>query len=97
MKKLHIILSVIIALGIISGAVWRFDVCKASKSEVIELAMDFKVYKLESYRRYLQERIWAIEKQYPNQYKDMTEYRRLVEELRQLDVKISAYYQKRGG
>jgi len=97
MKKIHIILSVIIALGIISGAVWRFDTCKASKDSVIELAMDFKVYKLESYRRYLQERIWAIEKQYPNQHRDMTEYRRLVEELRQLDVKISAYYKKRGG
>lgn len=96
MKKIHIILSVVIALGAILGAVYRFDVCKASKESVIELAGNFEIYKLEQYRRYLQERIWALQNRYPNHYQTMPEYLRLVEELRQIDMKIRAFYQRGG-
>jgi len=97
MKKLSIILGVIISLGIICGGVYRFDCCKASKKSVIELAGNFQIYKLEQYRRYLQERIWTLQNRFPNSYQTMHEYRRLVEEMRQIDTKINAFYQRRGG
>ena len=109
MKKIHIILGIIIAFGVILGAVYRFDTCKASRDyvtelaklkadrkEVMDLAGNFEIYKLEQYRRYLQERIWAMQTMYPTQYSTMPEYLRLVQEMRQIDLKINAYY-KRGG
>jgi len=96
MKKIQIIIAIIVGLLAISGAGWKFYDCKADKESVLMLADDLRVYKLENYRRYLQERIWAIERQYPNSYQNMIEYRRLVEELRQLDIKIQAYYRRHG-
>jgi len=96
MKKLSIILGIIISIGLIGGSIYRFDLCKASKDSVIELAGDLRVYKLEQYRRYLQERIWAIKAQYPDTYHNMLEYQRLTEELRQIDMKIRAFYNRRG-
>lgn len=95
MKKFHLILSIIISLAIIGGAVYRFDVCKASKESVIELAGNFEMYKLEQYRNALQERIWQIQKAFPTNYHTHPEYLRLVEELKRTDKKLDAYY-KRG-
>lgn len=95
MKRLSIILGIIIGLMTISGAVYRFDVCKASKESVAQLSNNFEIYKLEQYRRYLQERIWALQTRFPQDYADHPEYRRLVEELRTIDQKIRAYYDRR--
>lgn len=95
MKTIHIILGIIISLGVISGAVYRFDVCKASKESVIELAGNFELYKLEQYRRYLQERIWQLQKAFPLDFHQHPEYQRLVQELQSIDRKLESYY-KRG-
>lgn len=69
---------------------------KADRTELEIVASDLYIYKLEQHRRYIQQRIWDIQRQYPNSYQSNSEYRRLVEELRQIDIKISAYYQRKG-
>ena len=94
LKTWHIILVMIFMLG---GAVYKFDVCKASKESVEELAGDYKNYKLESYSKHLLQRIWDLERRYPNSYAQMPEYRHLKEELRKVDLKIQAYYNRRKG
>ncbi len=96
MKKLHLILVVIVAIAAILGGVYRFDHCKVAKAEYENYVAATDNFKFESYRRYLQERIWAMKRNYPNRYSQMPEYSRLVEELRQLDLKINAYYNRRG-
>ena len=95
MKKLSLILGIIISITVIGGAVYRFDVCKASKEEVAQLAGNFEIYKLEQYRRYLQERIWALQTKFQQTYQSHPEYMRLVEEMKQIDKKLEGYY-KRG-
>lgn len=97
MNKLHLILGILISIGIIYGAVYRFDICKASRSSVVELKADFSIYKLEQYRRYLQERIWQLQRENPQTYTNLGEYKRLVEELRMIDIKIKSYYKFRKG
>lgn len=94
MKKLSLILGIIISLSIMLGAVYRFDTCKASKEEVAQLAGNFEIYKLEQYRRYLQERIWALQSRFPQTYMSHPEYMRLTEELRQIDKKLEGYYRR---
>ena len=99
MRKLTLaetFLAVIISLGIIGGAVYRFDFCKVDREAFAQLEAGFDVYKLEQYRRSLQQRVWDIKKNYPNTYKNKREYQELVESLRQLDLKIKTYYLKKG-
>jgi len=95
-KKWQTIAALIVAMIVIGTSGWKFFECKASKSSVIELAANFDIYKLEQYRRYMNQRIWDIKREYPNQYQNMREYHRLIEELRQIDMKINAFYQKKG-
>jgi len=91
MKNISIILGIIISLSVVGGGIYRFDTCKASRESVEQLAGNFEVYKLEQYRRYLQERIWALQ---DRGQQNTDEYRRLIEELRQIDLKLKAYYQR---
>lgn len=95
-KKVSTILGIIISIGVIAGAGWTFYEKKADRIELSELAGNFQVYKLEQYRRYLNQRIWDLKREFPDRYRDMREYQRLVEELRQIDQKIDAYYRKGG-
>ena len=95
MKKLSLILGIIISITVIGGAVYRFDVCKASKESVQQLAGNFEIYKLEQYRRHLQERIWALQSRFLQTYMQHPEYLRLIDELKQIDKKLEGYY-KRG-
>jgi len=83
-----------VGLLMLGGSGWKFYECKASKESVLELSANFDIYKLEQYRRYLNQRIWDIKREHPNQYQNKREYLLLVEELRQLDAKINAYYLK---
>lgn len=96
MKKISIILGIIIAASTILGAGWKFYDAKADRIQVERLAGSFEAYKLQQYRRYLQERIWSMETRYPKTYTHMPEYKRLIEELKQIDLKINAYYQRNG-
>jgi len=96
MSNLQKFLAIILALGAIFGAVWRFDSCKVAKAEFKAYVADTDVFKLETYRRALQQRIWDIKREFPNTYQNMREYLNLLDELRALDVKISAHYQKKG-
>ena len=96
MKKLQIIVAIIVGMIAIGGTGWKFYECKADKIQVLELAANFDIYKLEQYRRYMNQRIWDIKREYPNRYQNMREYHRLVEELRQIDMKINAFYQRKG-
>ena len=93
MSNLQKILAIILALGAIGGAVYRFDICKVAKADFQHYVASTENFKLESYRRYVQQKIWAMEQRYPTTYHQMPEYKQLVEELRQIDVKINAYYQ----
>lgn len=95
-KKVGTILGVIIALGTILGAGWSFYDCKADKTELVKLQSAFNVYQLEQQRRYLQQRIWELQRQFPQTYMNMVEYHRLVNELKAIDQQINAYYQRKG-
>jgi len=96
-KKIATILGIIISLGIIGGAVYSFDQRKVDKEVYVEFVASTHVQFLEQHRRYIQQRIWEMQARYPNTYPDMIEYQRLVEELRQIDMKIRAFYRRRGG
>jgi len=107
-KKIGTILGIIISVGVIAGAVWSFEQRKVDRTLYEEQRkVDRTRYEehvaytdirfMEQYRKELQQRIWTIMKSYPNQYHSMTEYQRLVQELRQIDMKIRAFYMKRGG
>jgi hypothetical protein len=96
MTRLQTILAIIISLTVITGSVWRFDVCKASKGEVIELKEDLATFKLSEYRKELVMRIWRIEKEFPKTYQNRIDWLELQEELKLLDLKIKAYYNKKG-
>lgn len=96
MKRLSLMLGIIISLSVILGAVYRFDSCKVSQAAFKEYVALNDTMWLENYRRDLQQRIWAIQKEFPNTYQQRDEYRRLVEELRLLEIKIKAYYESKG-
>jgi len=96
MSNLQKILAIILALIAICGAVWRFDSCKVAKAEFKAYVAGADTFKLEVYRKALQQRIWDIKREFPNTYQNMREYLNLLDELRALDVKINAYYQKKG-
>jgi hypothetical protein len=95
LKTWQVILAILIMLGTIGGTGWKFYECKASKQSVENLAGDYKNYKMESYRQHLLQRIWALEARYPKHYAQLREYRQLQEELRKVDLKIQAYYNRR--
>jgi len=97
LNKVYTILSIIVAVIIIGTAVYSFEQRKVDKVQYEEYCAFTDVRFLEQYRKELNMRIWAIMHNYPNQYHDMIEYQRLVEELRCIDIKIRAFYQKRGG
>ena len=96
MKKLQIIIAIIVGLMAIGGTGWKFYDCKASKAEFQEYVSMNDTMWLENYRRDLQKRIWDIQREYPHNYQNMTEYKRLVEELGLIEIKIQAYYQGKG-
>jgi len=96
MTRLQTILAIIVSLTVISGAVWRFDVCKASKIEVAEVKADLATFKLSDYRKELVMRIWRIEREFPITYRNRMDWLELQEELKLLDLKIKAYYNKKG-
>jgi len=96
MKKLSLILGITIALITITGAIYRFDYCKASRESVQQLAGNFEIYKLEQYRNALQIRIWDLQRAFPQTYQSHPEYIKLVIEIQQADKKLEGYY-KTGG
>lgn len=112
MKKLQIWIGVILGVCALIGTAYggfKFYSCKADRIYVDQIKQlkadkkdlelvkaDFYIYKLEQYRKYIQQRIWDIQRQYPTAYQNNSEYRRLNEELKQIDMKINAYYQKGG-
>jgi len=96
MKKIGTILGIIISLGIIAGAVYSFDQRKLNVTVHEEFVAANKTDTLERHRRYVQQRIWDIQRMFPNTYHIKIEYQQLVQELKQIDMKIRAYYQKRG-
>ena len=95
-KRILTIICIIVGLLTICGAVYRFDFCKVAKADFKQYVASTENFKLESYRRYVQQKIWAMEQRYPTTYHQMPEYKQLVEELRQIDIKIQAYYQRKG-
>lgn len=94
---LETLLAVIISLGVIGGAVYRFDFCKVDKQAFAALEAKVNVNDLKTYRRHLQQRIWDIKRQYPNNYQQRREYQELIQELKDVDAQIKAYYMKRKG
>ena len=94
LKTWHIILVIIFMIG---GAVYKFDVCKASKESVAEVKADLDNYKLTDYRKELVKRMWRIQNEFPQAYQNRTDWQELKEELRLLDLKINAYYNRKGG
>jgi len=93
---LETILAVILSLGAIGAAVYRFDYCKVDKEAFAALEAKVNVKDLESYRRHLQQRIWDIKREYPNNYEQKREYQELIQELKMIDTQIKAYYNKKG-
>ena len=93
---LETILVVILSLGAIGGAIYRFDYCKVDREAFAALEAKVDVNQLENYRRALQQRIWDIKRQYPKTYQLKREYQELMQDLRNVDTKIKAYYKKKG-
>ena len=112
MKKFAMIVGVIVSLGVIGAAIvgtlYHID---KMKLDVIQYKEDQQEYKkqhkkdlaftdvrfLENYRRDLEQRIWAMERNYPNSYHRMSEYKKLIADLRQINMKIQAFYNRKGG
>jgi len=108
--KIKTILAIIIGSLTILGSAYggfKFYSCKADrayveqikelKADKVELELvkaDFYIYKLQQRRKYVQERIWDIQRTFPHDYMNRREYRDLVQELKQLDIEINAYYNK---
>jgi len=96
-KRILTIVCIIVGLLTIGGTGWKFYDCKASKAEVAVVKDDFANFKLTDYRKELVVRIWQIEREFPNTYRNRMDWRQLTEELRLLDIKIEAYYKKGRG
>lgn len=110
--KIKTVLAIIVGVIAIIGSAYggfKFYSCKADIKAVEEIKQlkadrdelelvraDLRIYKLQQRRKYVQERIWDIQRAFPNNYMNNQEYRDLVQELRQLDVEINAYYQNKG-
>lgn len=96
MKKLQIILAVILGLMAIGGAVYKFDFCKVEKVAYAKFVAKTDNQFLQNHRRYIQSRIWELQRTFPQTYLHMREYKELAQELSNIDMKINAYYQKKG-
>ena len=101
MKNWAKILTIVISLGVIgsaiAGTLYHFETTKVSIAKYERYVAFTDVRFLEQYRKEIQQRIWTIQRVYPSNYRSIIEWQRLVEELRQIDMKIRAFYQKRGG
>lgn len=97
MNKIYTILSIIIAVIVIGTAVYSFEQRKVDRTQYEEYCAFTDMRFLEQYRKELNVRIWTIMHNYPDRYRDMIEYQRLVEELRCVDMRIRVFYQKKGG
>lgn len=93
---LETLLTIIISASVIGTAVYRFDYCKVDKEAFAALEAKVDVNQLEGYRRALQQRIWDIKREYPNTYQQKREYQELIQDLKNTDEKIKAYYKKKG-
>jgi len=78
----------------VNTAMVNLEQAKADRAELELVRADLYIYKLQQRRKYVQERIWDIQRQFPSNYMNNQEYRDLVQELRRLDIEINAYYQK---
>jgi len=107
-KGLAKILGIVVSLGMIgyaiAGTLYHIDKSKVSieqyekdKKEHEEYVAFTDVRFLEQHRRDLQQRIWDIKRSYPTTYHQMSEYLKLVDDLRKLDLKIKVFYQRKGG
>jgi len=102
-KKWQTIVALIVGLLVIGGTIYRFDVCKVSKDAFAQFQNEHEDYIamndtrwLENYRRGLQQKIWDIQREFPTTYQNRVDYKQLIEELRLLEMKINAYYQRKG-
>lgn len=97
MKKAIQILTAVTLVFAMLGGLYAYDQRKVDKAIYTEFAASVNVQFLEQHRRYIQARIWELQARHPDTYHQIREYQRLVEELRQIDMKIRAFYQRRGG
>lgn len=96
MTRLKLILTTIVALLAVLTAFYKFDYCKASKAEVQAVDGKLTNHQLTDYRKELVRRMWSLEREFPTTFHSRYDYRQLKEELRLLDLKIKAYYQRKG-
>jgi len=94
MPRIKLILTITVALIAVLTAFYRFDYCKASRSEVVAVDDKLTTHTLQDYRKELVQRMWTLEREFPKTYHQRYDYRQLKEELRLLDIKIKAYYQR---
>jgi len=102
-KKLYTILGCLATITVLIAAWYKFDVCKVNKEAFAQFQNEHEDYVamndtrwLENYRRGLQQKIWDIQREFPTTYLNRVDYKQLVEELRLLEMKINAYYQRKG-
>jgi hypothetical protein len=69
---------------------------KVDKEEYKKFTASTNVQFLEQHRRYISQRLMVLRTDYPNTYHTLREYNELLQELKQLDMKINAYYQRGG-
>ena len=88
-------LVIIVALITVITAFYRFDYCKVNEAVYAEDMAEVSVQLLEIQRRNLQQRIWDFQKAHVN-YQALREYKKLIQDLKLLDMKIAAKYRGKG-
>jgi hypothetical protein len=97
MTRLQKILTLVATVLVVLTAFYKFDYCKASKVEFVELKADYNNYQDIQRKRAIEQRIWDIQRQKPSTWQNDPEYRRLKQELDLLIMKINAYYNRGKG
>lgn len=92
--KVETILAIIVSLIFIGGAIYKFDICKVEKEAFATYQAKTDVQFLEIQRRNLRQRMYDLERLYPNDYNSRREYQELKQKLELLDKKIEALYRK---
>jgi len=93
-KVLGIIVLVGTIVGSVGGTVYHFDKVKVDKEQYKAYVAFTDIRFLEQHRRDLQEHVRWMERNYPNRYRQMPEYQRLIEQIKQVTVKINAFYSR---
>ena len=95
MNRLNIILAVVVSFILIAGAIYCFVFCKVNESAYAKDMAGVNVQLLEIHRRNIVQRMHDIERAFPQTFRQRSDYKLAAEELKIIDMKLKALYQKK--